>query len=591
MAATLTPAAITGKNILFTASEAVFLPGDSGRQIIFGASRAIIILVGASAGATVPSATVRADIIDVFPNTEVIPAGQWFLRLSPQADLTPNKKGPVGTKVTLEAAKNAFRQADLGKYIHIFGGVVEIQEVVDTNTVSGEILNDLQVEEISAGSGTYPAAIAGTWTLEVSSWSPANGFPRTGEFVQGRLAQASSFAQPTNIWMSQPDNFDNYAVGIKADDAIDYTVATRKLNRIEWITENGDVLLGGSDVELKMTAGRVDEAFGGDVIPLIPQISNVGSAPIQAQVVNNKVVFVDKSRQRIFILSYNVEDDKIIPIELTAVAEHITKNASPFPNGVRLGPIAYQKRLDQRLYFIREDGTLIVLTYFPNEKVIGFTRIVTQGEFQAVGCITGAPGRQDEVWVIVKRIINGETKRFIEIFEDNFGTMNRPWQELHTDCASVFSFETATDTVTGLGYLEGQLVDVVADGSYRGQQLVTGGQIVMPEAYLQYEIGLHYDSTGRTLRPSLEGTMIEGIPRSWVSLFLRLRDSQGGTINTENIQYPPGSLNQQALFTGDVKVTPPSMIDTDGRVTFVQNQPYPMTVTAIFGTLQVADHD
>src|SRR5712691_7728695 len=39
---TLTPSAVSGNNILFTASAPVFLKADVGRQIIFGASSAVI---------------------------------------------------------------------------------------------------------------------------------------------------------------------------------------------------------------------------------------------------------------------------------------------------------------------------------------------------------------------------------------------------------------------------------------------------------------------------------------------------------------------------------------------------------------------
>lgn len=599
MAATLTPGATTGRNITFTASEAVFLAGDVGRQIIYQASRGIIVEMLPSAGSPGPEASVKVDIIDDFPNTDPIPAGDWFVRLSPQAKLTPSVVAPVGTKIILTADRNTFRSADLGKYILIYGGVVEIQEVTSTTVVVGEILNELHAEEISAGSGTYPPAQPGTWFLEVSSWSPENGFPRTGEFVQGRLFQTSTAAQPTTIWGSASDNFDNYGVGSDPDDAIEYTVASRILNRFEWIAENIDpvsyiqtsIILGGTNAEFIMGSGEANKPFGGDLIPLVNKSSDEGSMPVQAVTLGNKILFVDRTRRKIFLISYNVEEDSRLPIELTAAADHITAS------GIRMGGIAVQKRPDRRVYFVRADGTMTVYTHLPNEKVMGFSRYVTQGFYEAVGCVTSNQvAKPDLVYVVVRRISGaGETRRFVEVFDEEYGGFTRPWQALYTDSAVVYQGVPIT-VLTGLQSLDGLVVDVIADGSYKGQQLVVDESITLEEAASEIEVGLHYDSEAVTMRPTIQGANIEGLARNWTSLFARLQDTIGGTINTELIQYPPPTLSGQLeLFSGDVKVTPPGYegddFDLDGAITIKQTQPYPMTVLSLFGTLKVADRD
>ena len=64
-----------------------------------------------------------------------------------------------------------------------------------------------------------PAAPAGAWTLEVASWSVSRGWPRTGEFFQGRLYQAATTNEPVTFWGSAADDFFNYAIGVTAEDA------------------------------------------------------------------------------------------------------------------------------------------------------------------------------------------------------------------------------------------------------------------------------------------------------------------------------------------------------------------------------------
>jgi hypothetical protein len=582
--ATLTPGATTGTGIIFTASAAVFLEADVGRQIIFGASRATITAFGRSAGDTAsPNDEVRATILDAFPDTNPIPAGSWLLRLSPQATLDPDKKEPEGALVTLVASINAFRSVDVGKFITIYGGLVQITEFVSATQVKGIIRSEMTGTQ----DANPAAAAAGAWTLEVESWSTINGFPRTGEFFQGRLGQAGTLAQLTTFWLSKPDDFDSYAVGATAANAIEYTIAARKLNRVEWITDRDDLFAGTSGAELRITSGKTDEPFGGDVIPVAKRFTAHGSAPVQPVVIGNRILFLDRSRKKVLSISFDLEQDGYDTVEITGAADHI------MGSGVRLGALAITQRADPRIYFVREDGQLVALTFFHKEKVIGFTRIITDGTFESVAVKphpADSHGGHDEVWVIVKRTINGQVRRYVEMFEDHHEPdLTRPWDSLQTDSAVVYS-GAATTVISGLGHLEGETVDVVADGGFRGTKVVSGGQITLTEAASEVEVGLHYDSKCVTMRPAIEGQIIEGIPRSWNSLWVRVRDTIGGHVNGEKIQYSQGALGSLALLTGDRKVATKGW-GIDGRVTVEQREPYPMQLLAIFGTLEIGGND
>ena len=67
---------------------------------------------------------------------------------------------------------------------------------------------------------------------------------------------------------------------------------------------------------------------------------------------------------------------------------------------------------------------LACLTYQRSENVIAWSRHIFGGVFgsgkavcESVASISGVL-TEDEVWVIVKRTINGATKRFVECFSD-----------------------------------------------------------------------------------------------------------------------------------------------------------------------------
>lgn len=573
--ATLTPAATTGTGVNFTASTGVFLAGDVGRIIIFGASRALIT------GFT--SATVVVcSILSAFPNTSAIPAGQWLLKLSPQVTLDPNIKDPVGATVTLVAGANAFRAADVGKFITIYGGLIKILFVDAANSIRGEILSPLT----DTSQADPAAAPAGSWTLEQASWSNTNGWPATGEFNNGRLVQAGTDAEPTTWWMSSSDSYDNYAIGSLADSAVRYTIASRQLNRIEYIADADDLFFGTTGNEQFARGGREGEPIGGDVIPLVKKATRKGNAPIQPVIIDSRIIFLDRSRKKLYALAFDVATDRHDAVELTAPSDHITGD------GIRLGPLAYRNHPDPQLFMSRPDGQVAVLTYFPNQKVIGFTRIVTDGEIEAVGV---KPHSQDttlpdEVWMIVKRTINGVVKKYVEYISEHSPGFSRTWDSLQTDC-SITYVGASTTTIMGLSHLEGKMVDVIVNGSFIGQKVVSGGAINLPEAATQVEVGLHYASKYVSMRPTIQGLVLEGIPRSWDTAWVRVYNAMGGRVNGEALEYPAGFLDTQTLFTGDLKVTSGLGWSTDGRFTVEQNEPYPFEFLALFGTLSIGEHD
>lgn len=576
--ATLTPGATTGDSVTFTASNGVFQAGDVGRQLIAGAARAEII--------TYTNAThVVANVLDDFPDTSAIPAGSWFLRLSPQFSLDPNKSAPVGSVVTVTMTTGAFRFADIGKYIKIYGGVIKLEKYISTNSMSGRLLSPMG-DTTLANPGP---AEAGAWTLEVASWSDTRGWPRTGEFFQGRLAQASTLSQPTTFWESDPDDYDNYAVGLTDANAIEYTIASRQVNRLEWLTEhNKALLIGTTGSEIQATGSGTDNALiTGDSTPQIDRLATNGVAPIQPVVARKSVLYIDRSRRKVMQIGFDLENDGQTDKEISVGAEHITES------GVRLGPLAYEKRLNPRIYFSREDGVGVGMTFFPEQKVVAFSRRTTPGEFGCFACIPNATGGDDQTWTIATRTINGQTKRFVEMFEPNHELLSeRAWTALYTDCAEVFTAQTGT-IMSGLDRFEGESVDVVKNGSYLGAYDVLGGDITLQDDLVTedvVEVGLHYESTLTTMRPSVPGQVLEGLPRSWDSLFARFKDTIGGTINGEAIDYSASPLDEKGLYTGDVKVTV-GLVDIDGRVTITQPQPYPMTCLMVAGTLSLGDRD
>jgi hypothetical protein len=650
---TLQPALPAGLGVNFTASAPVFFAGDVGRQIIYNTSRAVITGLGGAS----PNAVAVCDVLDDFPasvvapnniNPAAIPSQKWFLNISPQSAIdTVSKSKPVGTQVTINfknnvggATQDTLRTAgspltspEVGKFIKVLGGVIEIQSVSSTSQCKGIIRATLA----KADKTKNPTGVeAGDWTLNVKSWDNAKGWPSAPMFFQGRLFHGgSAVAQPTTFWGSASDDYENYGVGSLADDALEYTIASRQFNKIQWLLDLGPMLIGTLGSVFSAKAPGNDQVLGGDVMPFVRATNTPGAAAIQPVTVGTRAIYIDSSQTQAIDLGYSFNDDTLTGEDLTLLADHIAGA------GFAQEQIAYARNPNSILHFVRKDGQLACLTYYRlPENVVAWSHRATDGAFESVCAIPHHDGNRDQVWTIVNRTVNGATKRYVEYFEDgaaefavslNWSSSTtyalndavffagvayvslqnsnsnhqpdgspawwqraRPWSDLHTDCAFVYTGAAATN-VTGLAHVEGKTVDVVADGSYKGTRVVTGGQFDQPLAQpaAKIEIGLHYDSKLVTMRPALQDSMIEGTRKMWDKLTVRLLNSIGCRVNGNDVLANTGGEPMDIappLFSGD-KPVPCAGWDDQGRITIEQKSPYPQIVLAVYGRLNLSSLD
>lgn len=124
------------------------------------------------------------------------------------------------------------------------------------------------------------------------------------------------------------------------------------------------------------------------------------------------------------------------------------------------------------LYIVGEDGAASCLTSYRSEEVNAWSRLKTDGSFLNVAVIGS------EVYFAVRR---GDLVS-LEVMEAG----------LYADCSLKLRSETAQVVWSGLDYLEGREVTVVADGSPVGEFVVTSGQITLYEPASEIVAGLPY---------------------------------------------------------------------------------------------------
>jgi hypothetical protein len=552
---TLSSAAV-GAGRTFTAGAAAFQASDVGREIWSSAGVATIT------GYT--STTVVTGTITVaFPSTSAA-SGAWTIAGSPQTTCTPSAKDPIGASITLTLGAAGWNAADVGKFVSINGGLAKI-----TGYTSPTIVNASIVQELTA----IVAAPAMAWSLESSVWDATKGYPRAVTLNEQRLIAAGSDSFPQTIWGSKTGVYLDFTQGTADDDGFNFKIASNQVNPITHLGQIKQMLV--------LTYGGEFSVEGGVEKPVTPTNVQVksqsayGCNAVRPVRIGNELLFVQRSGRKVRAMSYQYTSDAFGSPDLTVLAQHITESG--------IVDMAYQQEPDSLLWCVRADGVMVSLTVEREQDVVGWARHTTDGYFEAVATIPVADGEQ--VWAIVKRTINGVTKRYIEILDTT----------VNTDCAVLGDHPTGASVWTGLDHLEGKTVDIVADGAVMEQQVVTAGQITLPRNALAVEIGLHYESLIELLNIEINsgtGTAQGNAVRTGEAT-VRLLNSSGCDIQGQPIpfrRFGSGVLDQAVQpFTGDKRIELLGWERSGGSITIRQTQPLPMHVVAVIRKVTVND--
>ena len=322
-------------------------------------------------------------------------------------------------------------------------------------------------------------------------WSDYRGWPNTVAHHQQRLVYGGSDSFPQVIWFAQLDPDDPYSFeeGVLATDAI--TAALTGNNPIRWL-KTGDYLFVGTS----NTVGKYGEKGKGispDSASYTEQ-SNAGCAAIQPELAGDTLVYVERGNERVRAMAYDLRSDKYNSGDLTILAEDI--------NDTGIKQIGFQMRPYQIMWCVLNDGTIATMLYQPDNEVIAWSKMVTDGDFESVAVVPGESGstseEEDEVWFVVKRVIGGEDVRTIEKL------MPYDWGSDYEDAWFVDSGlgwdSTPAQTFTGLDHLIGETVQVYADANILGDEVVDpNGSITIDYPASRVIVGLEYTAKLETL--------------------------------------------------------------------------------------------
>jgi len=515
--------------------------------------------------------------------------GPYLATNTTTTTLTP-ASASVGTGVNITASAvtginggTGFQTTDVGRIISFNSGKAKITSRSSTTVVVCTIT--------TAFTNTNPTA-----AFNLGAFSDTTGHPSCVSFFEQRLVFAGTLDEPQTLFFSKAGDYENMTTGTNADDAMVYTIASNQVNAIRYMKAVRTLVVGTTGGEFTVSADGTDASITPTNITIKRQ-SSFGSANVDAIPAGNAILFLQKAKRKIRELQYNFDSDGYQAPDLTILNETVTDTG--------INEMSYQQEPGSNIWCVRDDGVLACLTYQRSENVIAWSRHIFGGEFgsgravcESIASISGTL-TEDEVWVIVKRTINGATKRYVECFSD-FDFDETDANDFKFLDSHLSYSGSATTTLSGLAHLEGQTVSILADGAAHANKTVSSGAITLDRSATKACVGLSYDSILQTMR--IEGGAAEGTSQGKTKriskVVLRLFETVGVKVGPSltNLELIPFRTTSSllsnpvdTLLSGDKEIEFNDDYNSDGFIFIKQDQPLPCSILAIYPTLVTSD--
>jgi len=442
-----------------------------------------------------------------------------------------------------------------------------IGEAVGTSFTDNNIAQDFSItpdnlENPFSGDGNYPAGVG---------------------YIEQRRCFAGTDSKPQTLWMTNSGTESTFAYSLPSRDSdrIEVKIAAREVSRIQHIVPlNQLILLTGSCEYAEYTANN------GPVTPssigIRPQ-SYIGASNVQPTVVNNLLVYCASRGGHVREMGYNLQADSFITGDLSLRSAHLF-------DLLTIADQAFSKAPLPIVWFVSSNGSLLGLTYVPEQQIGAWHHHDTDGAFESITCV--AEDNEERLYAVIRRTVNGQTVRYVERMASRLvGALEDCF---FVDAGATYSGEPAT-TISGLNWLEGKTVAVLADGAVQNQKTVTGGVIELDHPASKVQVGIPYVADLQTLPPTLQVDGFgQGRQMNVNKVWIRLYQSSGifaGPDEDSLVEYKQRTAEAYgtppALQSGQAEITLSPSWNDEGQIFLRQNNPLPLTVVSITAEMAI----
>lgn len=446
-----------------------------------------------------------------------------------------------------------------------------IKAVVIDRAGAGYTNPKVSVAYASGGSGA-------TFTAEALG---RGEYPRCSGYFEQRRCFASTTLHPQHIWMTKTGTESNmtYSMPSQADDRISAQLASQENSPILHLVSLSRLIILTASSEWRTDTMNSD-AITPESISVRRQ-SSVGASHVQPIVINTATIYCAGRGGHLREFTYSADAGGYVTGDISLRASHLF-------DGKTIREMAFVKAPKPILWCVSSSGTLLGLTYVPEQQIGAWHEHRTDGAFESIAAV--AEGNEDILYAVVRREIGGQVVRFIE-------RMSERDKGIFVDCAGTYS-GALTKEVKGLTWLEGRRVSILADGAVLNQQVVTDGRITLDEGAYTVKVGLPYTSDMQTLPVAITtraGTIAaQAIKKNVKEVSLRLYESSGVWVGPtfsdlveakQRTTEPMGTAPEKV--TGVLAVKPKAMWTDDGQICVRQADPLPITILGLAANIDI----
>ena len=442
--------------------------------------------------------------------------------------------------------------------IHAFVGSADTNSFVDDGIIPNTNVTPETAQTVFNTTDEYPSCVA---------------------YYQQRIFYGRTNNDVSKNRASQTGNFKNFnkSEPVRDSDAIDFELAETKVNAVKHYVPLEDLIILTTDGEWRIT-GSANDALTPSSIAAKPQGFN-GSSKVKPLVINNSALFITPNGDSIRDMQYSLTSNTYSGGDLTTLSHHLF-------DGFTLSDWSYQRSRDRVVWCVRSDGTLLGMTYLPDEDVWAWHRHDTgaSGEFESVACVTES--NVERLYAVVKRTVDSRTVRYIERLHTRNFSATTAADSVFLDSSLNTTAGGALSTIYGLEWLEGQTVGIVVEGRVQPQQTVANGAVSVTVASGETVcIGVPIQADLQPL--PMDRTSIVPNKKTVSNLTVRVRKTRGiqiGPASDDLVEVPDTiTLYDTApdLFTGDVEANIATGWQDHIDFFIRQDHPLPVEILAI----------
>lgn len=441
------------------------------------------------------------------------------------ARLVMRKAGTVTFNLTASSTTGinkgqGFLTTDVGRLIRAYQQDGYWRSLEITARVSSTVVTvKLQGEPL------YSSRVLRRWRF--GAYSDTTGWPTTATFFEDRLATGGSVEYPNLLALSVPGQYNIMSPSdpdgvVTAANGIVLRPKARKASDIVWLVgDERGLLVGTSSDEFVVGPQTTQEAFSA-TNNMYRASTRRGSALIAPAIIDRQVLYIQKHKKTVREFAYNYQVDGYQSPSMSLFASHLGSS--------RYEQIVLASEPHNLAWIRRANGTLCSFVYNREEGVVGWYEHELDGFVEHLSVIPSVNDEQDALWLVVRRTIDGLTRRYIEKLRPFWESGMALQTARYADCGEYIELASPAQNIYGLRHLEGELVCGIMDGK-KFTATVTDHHIELPvEAQDYVFVGLPYETYVEL--PRFEAGSAEGVSLGKLQRIARANiavwDSAGG---------------------------------------------------------------